>query len=54
MMLCYFVVLLVIITKLFGEVKGLSEAPQCQNLDLGLALDLVEALVHNLHNFSAP
>lgn len=46
-----FVVLLVIITKLFGEVKCLSEALQCQNLDLGLAVDLVGALVHNLHIF---
>lgn len=43
-----FVGLLVTMTTLFGEARYLSDALQSSNLDLGLAFDLVEALVQTL------
>lgn len=46
-----FVALLVTIGKLFGEAKCHSDALQSQNLDLGVAVYLVEALVDSLQSF---
>ncbi|KAK7880157.1 hypothetical protein WMY93_033180, partial [Mugilogobius chulae] len=43
-----FVALLVTLAKVFGEAKCLSDALQAPSLDLGLAVDLVYALVQTL------
>lgn len=46
-----FVWLLVTMTRLFGEARCLSDALQSPNLDLSLAVDLVDGLVQTLKDF---
>ncbi len=46
-----FIGLLVTFTELFGETKCLSDILQSPSLDLGSALDLIEALMHRFHNY---
>lgn len=46
-----FIVHLVILCKVFGETKLLSDMPQSSSLDISRAVDLVNALVQTLNDF---